>query len=440
MTKKYREYHEGRIRLKELERGKRYSARVRMKDKTGKLTSTYSKARRCDAHGKSDAMKLALAYQDELDNATVTQTNIDVTIGTYARDWHESRAAQGKVSTLTTKRDETEIRRIEKYLGDIRLRDTTADALDHAYTKMATDGISQSGRAKTHGKLKQILDQAVASGIIPRNPCHGIKGMTRPKVTAAKRDEQRVDQDDLVRLFDILQKEPQDGKTVALWLGAATGMRRGEVLALSWQEIDLNEGIIDVKWQLGKECIRKAPKTEGSVRIVRICDTSEVAQDPTIAYLKAWRERQKTVFKAYNAKLDKMADAETKRAVWGLETPVCSNARCSWQGVDNFGRWRRNWYVKHDFGYYEHEEEYTDAAGIKRIRRTGYHGPNFHSLRHTQATVLIGSGADVKAVQDRLGHAQASTTLNIYAEAQRSKERATASMMSQLIRSKTQTP
>lgn len=113
---------------------------------------------------------------------------------------------------------------------------------------------------------------------------------------------------------------------------------------------------------------------------------------------------------------------------------MCSNAECSWQGVDNFGRWRRNWYVKNGFGYFEREEEYRDAAGVHRIRRTGYHGPNFHSLRHTQATVLIGGGADVKAVQDRLGHAQASTTLNVYAEAQKSKERATASMMSQLIR------
>lgn len=51
---------------------------------------------------------------------------------------------------------------------------------------------------------------------------------------------------------------------------------------------------------------------------------------------------------------------------------------------------------------FEHEEAYTDAAYVRRIRRTGYHGANFHLLCHTQATVLIGGGADVKAVQDRL--------------------------------------
>lgn len=175
-------------------------------------------------------------------------------------------------------------------------------------------------------------------------------------------------------------------------------MRRGEVLVLSWREVDLDNGLIEVKWQLGKEKVRKQPKTEGSVRAVRICDPADVTSDPTIDYLRRWRARQ---------------------------------------GVDNFGRWRRNWYVKNDFGYFEHEEAYTGAAGVHRIRRTGYHGPNFHSLRHTQATVLIGGGADVKAVQDRLGHAQASTALSIYAEAQRSKERVTASMMSRLISQKT---
>lgn len=431
--KKYREYHEGRIRLKELERGKRYSARVRLKDENGELTRTYSKSRRCDAHGKAAAMALALKYQQELDRVTMTGDDLDITVGQYARRWHKSRAEQGKVKAITTERDETEIRRIETYLGSVRLRQVTTDVLDRAYSKMAKDGVSFASRTKTHGKLKQILDQAQASGLIDRNPCHAIKGMSRPEVSPAKRDEQRVDQDDLLRLFDILDATPQDGKTVALWLGCVTGMRRGEVLALTWREVDLDEGTIDVKWSLGKKGVREPPKTEKSVRLVRICDSADVKTDATIAYLKRWRERQRAVFKAYAAKCREKGDTDGTSLVWTPDAPVCSNARCSWQGVDNFGRWRRLWYAKHDFGYFEHEEEYLDAAGIKRIRRTGYHGPNFHSLRHTQATVLIGGGADVKAVQDRLGHAQASTTLNIYAEAQKSKERTTASMMSKLV-------
>ena len=437
MAKALEVFNEGRVSITRLRAKGKFSIRVYMPPDEEHKRRWYSKSRIVEAKSKTQAKKLGLLYQEELDQAQASHTDVDITVGKYARDWHDARRIQGKVSALTIQRDETEIGRIEKYLGNVKLRELNSDILDRAYTRMARDKVSVSGRSKVHGKLKQIMQQAVVSGVINRNPCEGMQGLSRPKVTTKKRDEQRIDQDDLVRLFDLLQKLPQDGKTVALWLGAATGMRRGEVLALSWREVDLDNGLIEVRWQLGKEKVRKQPKTEGSVRTVRICDPADVAFDPTIDYLKRWRARQREIFSAYNKMLDEKGDSSTRRVNWSLGAPVCSNARCSWQGVDNFGRWRRNWYVKNDFGYFEHEEAYTDAAGVHRIRRTGYHGPNFHSLRHTQATVLIGGGADVKAVQDRLGHAQASTTLNIYAEAQRSKERVTASMMSRLISQKT---
>lgn len=435
---RYKTWNESDLLITELKRGEKYSIRVRFPPDAEHKRWWYSKSRRVQATRKAEAVKLGLAYKDELLQAQASNTDPDVTVGVYARAWHKSRQEQNKVQALTIQRDETEIKRIEQYFAEIKVRDLTADVLDNAYTHMAQDGISQSGRSKVHGKLKQILTRAVASGLIRRNPCDGIEGMSRPKVTTTKRDEQRVDQDDLIRLFDVLQKTPQDGKTVALWLGAATGMRRGEVLALSWNEVHLDTGIIEVKWQLGKEGIRKAPKTEGSQRVIAVCLADDVDTDPTIDYLKRWQKQQKQLFKDYAKRCAEHGDIEGSKLKWSKNAPVCSNAKCSWQGVDNFGRWRRNFYVKHDFGYYEHEETYRDAAGIKRIKKTGYHGPNFHSLRHTQATVLIGSGADVKSVQDRLGHAQASTTLNIYAEAQKSKERTTASLMSQLIAKRTE--
>ena len=58
---------------------------------------------------------------------------------------------------------------------------------------------------------------------------------------------------------------------------------------------------------------------------------------------------------------------------------------------------------------------YTDLTGRKRWRKGAYIGYNLHELRHTQATLLIGSGADIKTVQQRLGHSSASLTMDIYA-------------------------
>lgn len=308
--KKYRTYSEGDLLITELQRGKRYSIRVRFPPDRRHGRWWYSKSRKVEAGSKAEAVKLGLEYKAELTQASITKIDVDITVGEYARQWHTSRKEQGKVQPLTIARDETEIRRIEEYLGDVRLREVNADVIDRAYTRMAEDGISQSGRSKVHGKLKQVLKQALASGVIDRNPCEGIQGMGRPKVAPQKRDEQRVDEDDLVKLFEILGSLPQDGKTVALWLGAATGMRRGEVLALSWREVDLAGGTIAVRWQLGKEKVRKAPKTEGSARTVRICDPADVSSDPTIAYLRAWRRRQRELFEKYNERLE-----ESKRSI-----------------------------------------------------------------------------------------------------------------------------
>lgn len=430
-TKKYRRYNEGDLQITELKRGKRYSVRVRLPPDNEHPRWWYSKSRKIDAPNKAEAVKAGLAYKAELRQSMVTGTDIDATVGQYAQEWQESRKKQGAVKPDTIERDQYEIDRIVRYLGSVKLRECTSDHIIKAYDKMSEDGVSKSARSKTHQKLRQVLRRAVIAGTIPRNPCDGIEGMARPKVTMEKRDEQRVDQDDLLRIFDILEAEMQDGKHVGVWIAAITGMRRGEVMALTWRNIDLDRGVIRVHYQRGKRRELDDTKTPTSVRDIPLCTEEDVDTDRTMVYLRRWKERQQELFRENYAKRCRKRGLKVEK--WSEDAPVVTNVEGRWQNVDNFGKWRRRWYVKHGLAYYDTEETYTDAAGRRRKRYKGYHGPNLHSLRHTQATVLIGSGMDVKSTQNRLGHAQASTTLNIYAEAQKSKERAAASLMSKLI-------
>ena len=73
------------------------------------------------------------------------------------------------------------------------------------------------------------------------------------------------------------------------------------------------------------------------------------------------------------------------------------------------------------------------------IKRHGMPPVSLHSLRHTNATVMIGKGADVRTVSGRLGHSQTSTTLNIYAEFLQSSDRAASEGVADaLIRRKTE--
>lgn len=73
----------------------------------------------------------------------------------------------------------------------------------------------------------------------------------------------------------------------------------------------------------------------------------------------------------------------------------------------------------------------------KLLERNGMDRVSIHSLRHTNATLLIGSGVDVRTVSGRLGHSQTSTTTNIYAEFLQSADKAAAeSLADTLLRQK----
>ena len=89
--------------------------------------------------------------------------------------------------------------------------------------------------------------------------------------------------------------------------------------------------------------------------------------------------------------------------------------------------------MDHGLGTFEKVEVWHDRNGIKRYRRSGYKGYNLHELRHTQATVLIGSGADIKTVQNRLGHSSASLTMNISAHAFEKNDRESADTIGRVL-------
>lgn len=76
---------------------------------------------------------------------------------------------------------------------------------------------------------------------------------------------------------------------------------------------------------------------------------------------------------------------------------------------------------------------YVDSRGIPRIKRTDYEGLKLHDLRHTQATLLISNGADIKTVQNRLGHSMAAPTMDIYAHAIEQNDRKAADEIGELL-------
>lgn len=393
-----------------LERGHKYSIRVRMAPDATHVSWHWSKSRKVLGN-KAEAIAQLVAYKQEL------QDDADgkhISIKEYAELFQANRKALSKVSPLTLERDRHEINLIGQYLGDIRVIDLDAPSIEKAYLQMADQGgISPDGIHKVHMKLSQILRKAYLEGLIARNPCEAIEGITRPKVNPLKKQERRISKQQAIAFIQKLRHMPQEGRIVAVWLGVATGLRRGEALALVWDDIDLDQQLLHIRRQYGKEKILKDPKTTRSRRTISI-------DKETVYFLTQWKQAQAKEFKHLGI-------------IQQNSSPVCCNELGAFLDPDNFSRWRRKFFVEEGLAHYANEKKYVDRRGIERVKRSGYVGPNFHALRHAQATLLVAGGIDPKTVQARLGHESLNTTLNIYAEEVGENDKKAADFMGRLL-------
>nr|WP_306283573.1 site-specific integrase [Slackia exigua] len=234
------------------------------------------------------------------------------------------------------------------------------------------------------------MDHAAANELVEANPCNLVKApRPKPKERKALSDEQALE------LAMALRTEKQTGNTVAVWIALATGMRRGEILGLVWRNVDFDRRRVYVGQQYAADHTIRDPKSEKSHRWLGI-------DNGTVTFLAEWKARQ-------------ARDMEVQGLDQSGEIPVCTNSVFQFMDPNTFNRWRRQYFAEHGLGEFGPSVQYTDSQGRKRWRKGAYVGYNLHELRHTQATLLIGSGADIKTVQQRLGHSSASLTMDIYA-------------------------
>ncbi|OUO89551.1 hypothetical protein B5F40_10620 [Gordonibacter sp. An230] len=397
---------QGEGSITEVERGHVYRIRLRLPPEKpgGKLRWSPQRT----VHGnKAKARQAVEQYRVELE-AELNGETLGLTVGQYAREFHERRKTIGALSPLTLERDELEISRIEQLFGKVLVEELTTADVNNAYAKLRKQGLSSSALHKLHAKLRQIMKQAVREGVIPHNPCDMIEGVKRP----AARERRSLSAEQAMQLARDLKEAPRNGRIVAVWLALATGIRRGEALGLVWANVDLDNGRIRIDKQLDSKGNRHDPKSKTSKRNLSI-------DEGTVAFLKEWRTMQASIFNG---------GAGVPSAM-----PVCTNEHGDFIEPNVFNRWRRQWFADHGLGGFKVVEEYADKHGVKRYRAFGYEGFNFHELRHTQATLLIGGGADIKTVQNRLGHSSASLTMDIYAHAIEQNDREAATIIGSML-------
>ena len=392
--------------IEEVVKGKVY--RIRHHLGRDPKTGRYIRSPKKTVYGtKAEARRALEEYRIELECGVKNPE--ELTVGRYARAWYQKRVNTGRYSPLTLKDDELQVRKIEELWGTTLLENLTLKMISDEYDKLlSSKKATKSTLHKLNATLSLVMDEAVANELVDANPCGYVKApRPKPKERKALSDEQALE------LAIALRTEEQTGSTVAVWIALATGMRRGEILGLVWRNVDFGRKRIYVGQQYAADHKIRDPKSEKSHRWLGL-------DDGTVMFLAEWKEKQARAMEVAGLDQDE-------------ETPVCTNSLYKFMDPNTFNRWRRQYFADHGLGEFGPAVRYTDSTGRKRWRKGAYIGYNLHELRHTQATLLIGSGADIKTVQQRLGHSSASLTMDIYAHFIAQNDRAAANTIGGIL-------
>jgi len=236
----------------------------------------------------------------------------------------------------------------------------------------------------THTVLREALQHAVEWGMIVRN----VADATKPP-RAVRPQVQVWDSEEVGRFLRAAVLEPHN----PLWLVAImTGLRRGELLALRWSDVDLHAGVLHIRHTLTVTTGIRAltpPKTKSGRRTIPLPPTC-------LAALREHRSRQ--------------LEARLSAPEWIERDAVFTASNGEWLDPGNLSRMFTRLVI---------------AAGVKRIR--------FHDMRHTSATLLLKQGVNPKVVSERLGHANIAITLDTYSHVLPSMQREAADALEAVL-------
>lgn len=332
---------------------------------------------------KEVRQKLAQAVAD-LDSGIYQAPN-KIKVSEWMQEWLAT-FCEGKVKPLTVQTYSGLIRNhINPAIGAMELQAVKGTHIQKLYNSMIKAGLSGKLVQNVSAVLHKAFSVAIKQGIIRTTPCDGAE---RPKV---ERREIKPLSDSEISLFLAAIEDSPMRNAYALCLFA--GLREGECLGLSWKQVDFQRGRITISQQLQQK------KTGGCEYFLAPTTKSgkpRTIEPPTIAfeYLRAEKRKQ---------------------------TENRLKAGPAWSNQDDL-------VFTNELG--RHYVILTFYKNFKKVAASiGRPDARPHDLRHTAATVAIASGADIKSVQDLLGHATASFTLNVYAHTSEQMMKDTAARM-----------
>lgn len=336
---------------------------------------------------KKDAEKFLTEKLRELDQGLIAE-NSNMPLKQYLDFWLETSCKQA-LSINTYEEYELKINKhIKPYLGNIMLDKLKPLQIQNFYTVKLEEGLSERTIISFHKIIHRALEQALKWQLVPNNVSNGVE---KPK--AKKKKIEFLNEKEINTLLKI-SKETR--LYIPILLGVYTGMRRGEILGLTWDNIDLKNNSIKIEKTLSstkKGLVFTDTKTETSKRTIAIPkELSQILKKKQVEQLKN-KIRLGNLYKDNNL--------------------VCCKDSGDFINPKNFSR---------DF------HNLLKTNNLKMIR--------FHDLRHSHASLLVKLGIHPKEISTRLGHSDIGITMNLYSHIYEETDIQTANAFAHLINAK----
>ncbi|MEH7403352.1 tyrosine-type recombinase/integrase [Gottfriedia acidiceleris] len=349
---------------------------------------------------KKEAQIAAAQLEQEIASGTYIKEQ-NIIFKDFVQEWLKLYAKRAKISSVRGREKQTI--RLNDYFSNIKMKDISRTMYQNAINDLFERGYAPNTLDGIHSAGRMIFKKAVELQIITSDPT---EYFVMPKriatVEEVEQEKQRVkylEKEELKLFLDTAKEKGLDNDYMSFLLLAYSGIRSGELLALQWKDIDFVNNTISVTKTLynpnnnSREYTLLPPKTHGSIRTIKM-------DENVIKELKKHKSEQN----------------ELKMVI-------------------------RNQYVDKGFVF---ADEYGYPSFNKRIQNrmkrlvklsgiTKSVTP--HSFRHTHTSLLIEAGVGVKEVQQRLGHSDINTTMDIYAHMTKNMEEKASQKFSELMRS-----
>lgn len=378
------------------------------------ITGKYRRVTKRVTGTKADA-KAVLAELRRQKEDGIQLDKSATTVSELCTLWLEAKETSGTCGKSKLGDYRRQLRHVCAHIGNVRVCDVDARIIESTYARIRKERkLAGSTMLNIHTVLKSCFEKAIDYDLITRNPCKRVaaprreaverRSLTRGEVATLTRALAKEHAAATEQMQEVQKRQTERGNyavsnvdglfnlscIMAVRVVLATGLRRGEAFALTWDDVDLSRQAIAVRHSLTEHGEIKQPKSRAGLRTIAI--------DPeTARQLAEWKEEQAGYLRRLGI-------------IQGLQTPVSCSQLGGYADLHNVERFWR---------------EFRNGCGLE--------GVGLHMLRHTQATELLANGADLKMVQTRLGHSSAALTLGTYAHAVPENDGKAAEIMNRIL-------